>query len=91
MYLNILNPFGKRFTAHQECSQKFLQKKGGKSIPFLDESIPCLEGRRGGSKGLNEKNLPHVLFKFPVPPSLGDHFVGCLKALGCDILGPLQI
>jgi len=35
--------------AHQECSQKFLQKKGGKNIPFLDENIPCLEGRRGGA------------------------------------------
>jgi len=50
VYLNILDPFEswKRFMAHQEHSQKFLQKKDGKKIPFLDENIPCLEGRRGG-------------------------------------------
>jgi len=43
VYLNILDPFEswKRFTAPQEHSRKFLQKKGGKNIPFL-------EGRRGG-------------------------------------------
>jgi len=29
-------------------SGKFLQKKGGKNIPFLDENIPYLEGSRGG-------------------------------------------
>ena len=71
MYLNILDPFEswKRFTAHQEHSHKFLQKKGGKNIPFLDGNIPCLEGRRGGgSKGLNEKNRPQVIFKFLGPP-----------------------
>jgi len=49
VYLNILDPFEswKRFTAHQEHSRKFLQKKGGKNISFLDGNIPCLEGRRG--------------------------------------------
>ena len=34
--------------AHKEQRQKFLQKKGGKNILFLDENITCLEGRRGG-------------------------------------------
>jgi len=33
--------------AHQECNQKFLKKKGGKNMPFLDENIPYLEGSRG--------------------------------------------
>jgi len=56
VYLNILDPFEswKRFTAHQECSWKFLQKKGGKNIP-------CLEGRRrggGGARALTKKIDP---------------------------------
>jgi len=62
VYLNILDPFEswKRFTAHQECSRKFLHKKGGKNIPFLDENIPCLEGRRGGgvARALTKKIDP---------------------------------
>ena len=37
-----------RFMAHQECSQKFLQKSGRKNILFLDENIPYLEGGREG-------------------------------------------
>jgi len=34
--------------AHQEHSQKFLQKNNGKNIPFLDENIPYLQGGREG-------------------------------------------
>ena len=53
-------------------SGKFLQKKGGKNIPFLDENIPYLEGSRGGggTKSLNQKNRPQVVFKFLGPPCL---------------------
>ena len=29
--------------AHQDHSWKFLQKKDGKNIPFLDKNIPYLE------------------------------------------------
>ena len=45
-------------------------KEGWKTIPFLDENIPYLEGGRevGGSESLNQKNLPCVVFAFPGPP-----------------------
>jgi len=46
--------------AHQEHSQKFLQKKHGKNILFL-------EGR-WGTESLNQKNLPRVVFEIPGPP-----------------------
>ena len=32
-----------------QISNKFLQKKRGENIPFLDENIPYLEGERGGA------------------------------------------
>jgi len=55
--------------AHQEHSCKFLQKKGGKNIPFLDEKISHLEGGRGGgTESLNKKNLPQVVYKSLEPP-----------------------
>ena len=43
-----------------------ISKKGGESIPFLDENIPYLEDRRGrgGTKCLNQWNWPWVSFKF---------------------------
>jgi len=41
-------------------SRKFLKKKHGKNIPFLDENIPYLEGSRGGGvpRALTKKNDP---------------------------------
>jgi hypothetical protein len=52
--------------------QKFLQKKDGKNIPFLDKEITYLKGGRGGTKGHNQKNLPHVVFAFLGPPWIYD-------------------
>jgi len=54
----------------QEHNWKFFQKKGGKSIPFLDENIPYLEGGwvEWGSESLNQKNQPQVVYKFSEPP-----------------------
>jgi hypothetical protein len=42
------------FTAHQP---EFLQEKGGKNIPFLDEDIPYLEVG-GRTESLNQKIDP---------------------------------
>jgi len=49
-----------------EISSKVRWKKH----TILDENIPYLGGGRegGGSESLNQKNLPHVVFAFPVPP-----------------------
>ena len=49
MYLNVIDSFLKVEKVHSP-PQKFLQKKGGKNIPFLDQNIPYLEG---GTEGLN--------------------------------------
>ena len=57
--------------AHQECSQKFLQKKHGKNILFLDENIPYfkLEGRWG----YQEPEYPMLFLKYlgPLDPLAG--------------------
>jgi hypothetical protein len=66
IYFKLIFSAGKGSRPTTEISSK----KGGKNIPCLDENIPYLEGGGGGegTGGLNQKNLPRVVFKFPVPP-----------------------
>ena len=47
-----------------------LESSSKENIPFLDENIPYLEGRRGGSESLNQKKLPYVDFTFPGLPCM---------------------
>jgi len=51
--------------AHQEHSWKFLQEKHGKNIPYLEGSWGG-----GGTKSLNQKNLPHAVFEIPGSPCM---------------------
>jgi len=44
--------------AHQEHSQKFLQKKRGKNIPFLDEKHTSFGRREGVPRALTKKIDP---------------------------------
>jgi hypothetical protein len=70
VYLYILNSFLVLEKAHGP-PQKSLQKRVEKTYPFWTKTYLIWKVGGGGGKGtdgLNQKNLPRVVFKFPVPP-----------------------
>ena len=67
-----------RFTAHQECSWKFLQKSRRKKNPFLNKNIPYLEegmGWKGIQDGLENKIYPMLFLKSLGPLAKKSHTI----------------
>ena len=65
---------------HSDSFVMYIIRFVKKNIPFLDENIPYLEGGRGGSKSLNEKNglggISLASSVTPAAPALSTRTIG---------------